>query len=109
MSAKIGHWAFLIGVALVIIAGFVPGLDTIKVVWTLVLLGLIVGILNVTAKETHEFLLASVALILAASAAGEMVELGRTMSVILRNIVLFVFPAALIVSLKIIWRLAEEA
>jgi len=109
MDSKTGHWAFLIGVVLAVIAGFVPNLQTPTVSWILVLLGLIVGFLNVTAKETQEFLIAAVALVLAANAAGDIVQLGRTMAIILENVVTFVFPAALLVALKTIWQLASEA
>jgi len=109
MEGKLGHWAFLIGVVLVVVAGFVPDLGHIKVKWTIVLLGLLVGLLNITSKETQEFLIAAIALILASNAAGSMVELGSTTVSILGNIVLFVFPAALVVAFKTVWRLASEA
>jgi len=109
MDAKTGHWAFLIGVILAIIAGFVPQLQTPTVTWVLVILGLIVGLLNITAKETQEFLIAAVALVIAADAAADIIALGLTSAVILGNVVTFVFPAALIVALKTIWSLASEA
>ena len=69
MDGKTGHWAFLIGFALAIIAGFVPQLQIPAVTWILVLLGLIVGFLNITAREVQEFLIAAVAVVIAASAA----------------------------------------
>ena len=108
MDGKTGHWAFLIGIVLAIIAGFVPQLQTPTVTWVLVLLGLIVGLLNITAKEIQEFLIASVALVIAADAAADIIALGLTMATILGNIVTFVFPAALLVALKAIWQLASE-
>ena len=108
MDGKTGHWAFLIGVVLAIIAGFVPQLQTPTVTWILVLLGLIVGLLNITAKEIQEFLIAAVALIIAASAASDIIALGLTMATILGNIVTFVFPAALLVALKTVWQLASD-
>jgi hypothetical protein len=108
MDGKTGHWAFLIGIVLAIIAGFVPQLQTPTVTWVLVLLGLIVGLLNITAKEIQEFLIAAVALVIAADAAADIIALGLTMAVILGNIVTFVFPAALLVALKAIWQLASE-
>ncbi len=107
MDGRTGHWAFLIGIVLAIIAGFVPQLQTPTVTWVLVLLGLIVGLLNITAKETQEFLIAAVGLVIAADAAADIIALGLTMSVILGNIVTFVFPAALLVALKAIWELAS--
>ena len=106
---KMGHWAFLIGVVLAIIAGFVPQLQTPTVTWILVLLGLVVGFLNVTAKETQEFLIAAVALVIAADAAADIIALGLTTSMILGNVVTFVFPAAGLVALKTVWQLASEA
>ncbi|MEM3154252.1 MAG: hypothetical protein QW165_01655 [Candidatus Woesearchaeota archaeon] len=109
MDGKAGHWAFLIGVVLAVITGFVPQLQTPTVTWILVLLGLIVGFLNITAKETQEFLVASIALLLAANSASGIVQLGLTTSVILSNVVTFVFPAALLVALKTIWQLASES
>lgn len=107
-DSKIGHWAFLIGVVLAVIAGFVPQLQSPKVAWVLVGLGLIVGLLNITARETEGFLVATVALILAADVAGDIIQLGYTAAVILGNVVTFVFPAVLIVSFKTIWQMASE-
>jgi len=105
--SKIGHWAFLIGVFLAVIAGFLPQLQTSMVSWVLILLGLVVGFLNITARETQEFLIAAVAVLVSASAAGNVVNLSYSLSVVLANVVTFVFPAALLVALKTVWHLAE--
>ncbi|PIN76292.1 hypothetical protein COV18_00055 [Candidatus Woesearchaeota archaeon CG10_big_fil_rev_8_21_14_0_10_37_12] len=107
-SGGFGHWAFLIGVVLAVIAGLVPQLGTPAVTWILVVLGLIVGLLNITGHETQEFLIATVALIIAASVAANMVQLGMVISKVLGNIVAFVSPAALLVALKAIWELARD-
>ncbi|VVB81516.1 Uncharacterised protein [uncultured archaeon] len=107
MDSKTGHWAFLIGVALAVIAGFVPALQKPSVTWILVLLGLIVGLLNITSKEVQEFLIATIALVVAASSAVNIFTTGSVMYMILANIVTFVFPASLIVALKAIWQLAS--
>lgn len=107
MDAKMRHWAFLIGVALAIIAGFVPELKIPTVSWILVLLGLIVGLLNITSKEVQEFLIAAVTLVIAANAASA-VNLGMTMTAVLENVVKFVFPAAFVVALKAVWQLASD-
>jgi hypothetical protein len=107
MDGKMGHWAFLIGIALSVIAGLVPQLQTPTVTWILVILGLIVGLLNITAREVTEFLVASIALVIAADAAADIIALGIVVATVLGNIVAFVFPAALLVSLKAIWSLAQ--
>ena len=107
-EAKVGHWAFLIGIVLAIIAGFVPQLQTPKVTLILALLGLVVGFLNITTKETQGFLIASVALVIAADAAADIISLGVLLSVILGNVVTFVFPATLLVAFTSVWKLASE-
>jgi len=103
---RAGHWAFLIGIALAMLAGLVPQMQTQAITWALVLLGLVVGLLNITAKETKEFLIACVALVIVADAAAPL--LGPVMAAILGNIVTFVFPAAFVVAFKSIWTLASE-
>ncbi len=107
MDGKIGTWAFVIGLILAVIAGLIPTLQTPAVIWALVILGLIVGFLNVTERETTEFLVATIALMLVGSA-GAIPVLGLMILSILGNIVAFVAPAALVVALKAIWALAEK-
>jgi len=101
--AKLGDWLFLIGILLAIVFAFItmPGLA-----WVLVVLGLIVGLLNVTAKESTGFLVATVALMFSA---GSLNLLGfAILTKILVNVVIFVAPASLIVALKAIFALASK-
>jgi hypothetical protein len=107
MDAKIGHWAFIVGILLAIIAGLIPTLQTSTVTWILVILGLVVGLLNISAKETTEFLIAVVALLIVGSA-GAIPALGGIVLAILANVVALSAPAALIVALKAIYALAAE-
>ncbi|MBD3260032.1 hypothetical protein GF371_05410 [Candidatus Woesearchaeota archaeon] len=106
---KIGHYAFLLGVILAIIVGFFPDIVAYSAL-ILVILGLIVGFLNVTAKETHGFLVASIALMVAGGAGLGVIGwgIGGYLVSILTNIVIFVAPAAIVVALKTIIALAEE-
>lgn len=110
---QIGGYAFLLGVLIAIIAALVT-LDMVMVYTLLVVLGLIVGFLNVTDKETTSFLVASVALILTASATAPLAsvptggEYLAYVSSIMANIALFVAPAALIVALKAVWKMASS-
>lgn len=107
MDHRIGHWGFIVGIVLAVLAGIVPEIQTATIVWTLVVLGLLVGVLNITARETTEFLVATMTLLLVGSV-GALPALGMIVTNILSNIVAFVAPAALIVSLKSIWVLAQE-
>jgi len=104
----LGHWSFLAGVLLAFLAGLIPALQTTTMIWILAFLGLIVGLLNITARETAEFLLAAVALIICADAAKSILPLGNVVFYILSNVVAFVFPAALLVALRTIWFLAKS-
>ena len=107
MDSKIGSWAFILGILISIVAGLIPAWQTPTLIWVLVLLGLVVGFLNITAKETTEFLVATLTLLLIGSA-GAIPALGIVVLSILANIVAFVAPAALIVALKSIWVLAQK-
>lgn len=104
---KIGTWAFLIGVLIAVVAGLIPTLPATQVAWVLVILGLVVGFLNVRAKEAQEFLVACIAILIVAGMGG-LPPLGRTLGAILTNIIAFVAPAAILVALKEIWALAED-
>jgi len=65
--------------------------------------------LNVTLKETTEFLITAIALILAGAVnVGSVPVVGDTLRVILGNIVVFVVPAAVLVALRAIWVLAQR-
>ena len=109
MDKKTGHYAFLVAVVLAVLAGLVPALQVDWVVWALIILGLIVGFLNITAKETTEFLVATIALMLVGSAGLEVIPTaGMIIKTILLNILAIVVPAAMVVSLKAIYALAEE-
>ena len=111
MDSRLGHWAFIVGILITVIAGLVPAWQTNTVVWILIILGLVVGLLNITAKETVEFLVATIALLAVGSIVTNVqitVSLGDILAAILKNISLFVAPAALVVSLNAIYELARK-
>jgi len=101
--AKLGDWLFLIGILLAIVFAFVK---VPSLMWVLVVLGLIVGLLNVTEKESTRFLVATIALMFSAGS----LNLLRIayLTEILVNAVVFVAPAALVVALKEIFALAAK-
>ena len=111
--AKIGEWAFIIGAFLAILLGFVPAQYMGIATLVLVVLGLIVGLLNVTAKETTSFLVASIALIATGGAAASLkvippAMLGDFLASAVMNLGAFVAPAAIVVALKAIMALAKD-
>ncbi|MBU0461818.1 MAG: hypothetical protein KJ574_04490 [Nanoarchaeota archaeon] len=108
MKQNVGHYAFIIGVILAIIAGIVVTANP-WVVLALVVLGLIVGFMNVTAKETTEFLVAAIALIAAGTANLTVIPyIGAYLTSILGYISVFVAPAAIVVALKAVKDLASH-
>jgi hypothetical protein len=107
---KIAHYTFFVGLLIAIVAGLFRNLiSTEALVTTLVILGFIVGLFNLTAKETLPFLMASIALMLAGIVnLGLIPGVGLYLRSILSNIVVFVVPGAIIVGMKTIWKLASD-
>jgi len=103
---KIGNWAFIVGVLLAIIAGFVA---IPQITLILVVLGVIVGLLNVSAKETEGFLLAAIALGIAGSAnLSSIPGVGPALTALLGNVRVLVAPAIVIVALKALYDTASS-
>jgi hypothetical protein len=108
---KIGELAFLVGVLIAILVGlFQQGVATGTLATILVILGIIVGFLNISAKETTPYLVAAIALLAASGASGfiSIWVIGSYLVAMLGNIALFVAPAAVIVALKTIITLAKK-
>ncbi len=107
---RVAHYTFFAGLLVAIIAGFFRNLFAPEVlVTTLVSLGFIVGLFNLTAKETTPFLLAAIALMLAGIVnLGLIPGVGPYLRSILSNIVVFVVPGAILLGMKTIWKLARE-
>jgi zinc transporter ZupT len=102
----IGKWAFIIGLVLAVLAGifFQPG----WAIWVLAILGVIVGLLNVTAEETRGFLLASIALTLSATALNTLPVIGAVLSYVLPFVVAFVAGGMIVVALKELFQTARR-
>jgi hypothetical protein len=107
---KVGKAAFVIGLIIAVIAG-IFGASTGWVPLALVVLGLIVGFLNITEEEVNDFLIAAIALILVGTIGGGLSTIptiGDYLAAIVADIAVFVVPAALVVSLKAVWSLAKD-
>ena len=111
MDKKIGHYAFIVGIIIAILAGLFPDARESSAILLLVL-GLIVGFMNVTGKETQGFLIASIALLVAGGAANFALiswqGMGGIIEIILANITRFVAPAAVVVAVRAVFNLAEQ-
>ena len=108
---KLGHIAFVGGVLIAIIAGLLQTTSTFFA-FSLLLLGIVVGFLNISTKEVTPFLVAAIALIVAGSADFQVLNvifnpLGSVMKSIFANIQIFVAPVAIVVAIKSIIDLAR--
>jgi len=116
VDQRLGSWAFILGVIIAIIAGIAGGMVVEYSGWItliLVILGLIVGFLNISDKEINGFLIASIALIAVGTANLSFMNqliplLGDILQSMVRNVAIFVAPAALVVSLKAVYNLAAK-
>lgn len=107
-SNVLGGWAFLIGVILALVVG-IGLLETSPVITLiLVLIGILIGLLNVTKEEVNSFLISGAVLIIASalgnSELGNIRFLGTTMSALLAIFV----PATIVVAIKNVFKLARQ-
>jgi len=113
----IGRWAFIVFVIIAVLAGLAAGLGGRAALgWVsliMVILGIIVGLTNLTEKEAIPFLTAVIALLVANSGQVFLVidevakPLGTIINSILSNVAAFVAPAAILLAVKAIYNLAK--
>lgn len=113
-----GNLSFLFGALIAVIIGMLSpnasgtGLPTLTLTSLLILLGLVVGFLNITHRETNQFLLASVSLVIVSAIGGGVIGqvqfIGRYVESVLVAIVTFVIPAAIVVAVKTIYAIEEN-
>jgi hypothetical protein len=108
----IGSWAFLIGVLLSIMLGIVGTVSSIQIgsTWTifLVIIGLIIGLLNVTGEETDSFLMAGLVLIISGFFGQSVVSPVEVLSRTLIHLLTIFVPAVIIVSIKKVFSIAYD-
>ncbi len=106
-SEKLGAWSFILGIVIAVLVSLLS-LDAPLLMAVLVVLGSIVGLLNVNDKDTTHFLVAVIALAAAGNANVDLIPVvGTQLQNILRNVGVFVAPAAVIVALKAIYEMAS--
>jgi ATP synthase protein I len=107
---RIGGYAFLLGLLLSIIFALIPSINTSNwVPIVLLVLGIIIGLLNIEDKNITLFLLASIVLIAtSATPLNTLPIVGSFLQKLILNFVNFVMPAALIVSVVAIIRIANS-
>jgi len=108
----IGSWSFLIGVILAVLLGLgYTGPYQTTILWVVFLLGIVVGLLNISLQEVSGFLTSGTVLVLV-SFLGVQVGVFDAVAPVIRNILrgiltLFV-PATIIVALKAVFVFARK-
>ncbi len=96
---SLSGWAFLIGVLIAIVLGFIGNLNPTWL-FILVIIGLVVGLLNVTGREMQPFLMSGAVLIIASAfGSSAMSSIPRLAGVFDALLTIFV-PATIIVAIK---------
>ena len=112
MMSKVGFFAFILGFILAIVAGIIKaanGHEYTAILIILIVMGVLIGLLNITAKETMLFLLATIGLIVAGSVFGPLtlLSLGKYLDSILGYVAALMAPAAVVVAFKALWNASK--
>ena len=115
LYTKIGHYAFILGVIIAVLAGLASGanigLPNEGIIALLMVFGAVVGGLNIGTKEVTQFLVAVIAIAMAGMLAPQLGtflgDLGPYLYWPLKNIVAFAVPAGIIVALKTFYTTAS--
>lgn len=115
MKGLIGKWAFVIGVLIAVLFGIFGQVDAVgqlavPIVVILVILGLVIGLLNIKAKEATPFLLAGISLLIATSFGMNVFGTDAVSKLIVRvlqAILIIVVPAVIIVALREVFAMAQ--
>jgi len=103
----IGAWAFLIGVVIAIVVGLI-GISNQALVITLVVIGLIVGLLNIADDEAKPFLMSSVVLVIVSALGQAALNIIPKMSETLGALLILFVPAAVVVAIRNVFSLAKS-
>ncbi|NVJ64967.1 MAG: hypothetical protein HWE16_00645 [Gammaproteobacteria bacterium] len=105
---KIGSIAFLVGLVLAVVGAFV---DVSWFAALLVVIGLVVGFLNVSGGESRRFLISAIAFLMASTALypiDNLLGLGGVVGEIMHNIGYMVGAAALLVALMSLFDMSKD-
>lgn len=104
---KIGSWAFIIGIVLSILSGF----WVLDAIWTsaLIIMGLLVGFLNIQSKDATKFLWLAVSLVIVSTFGGPILaNVWDVLQRMLNALIVFIIPTTLIVAIKEVFILANK-
>ena len=106
--STVGFWAFIVGLILAVVGGIVLPQNFIIII-VLIILGLIVGFLNITAKEILLFLVATIALVVVGNVFAPLtvLDIGKILGSMLSYVATLMAPAAIIAAIKALWSVGK--
>lgn len=108
-QSNMGRWAFIVGLLIAVLLGFVTFAYASLV---LVILGVIVGFLNVTDKEASGFLIAVIALMVVGVAGLQALSVLGTLytwiEMVLTSFTVFVAAASVVVAIKVLFETGKN-
>lgn len=110
----IGAWAFLVGIILAIVSGFLLGSGKVDMTtnsWftmTLGIVGLIVGLVNVVEKEVNSFLYSGIILIITSFFGLSIMATIPFASEMLASLLIIFVPAVIVVAIRNVFNLAKD-
>ncbi len=104
--ALVGKGSVAVGLVIAVVGGL--GIEQAWFGWALAVLGLIVGYFNVTDDESHTFLVAAIALILAAEALSGIPAVGSVLTDIIANLVMLLGGAVVVVTGKSLFAVMKD-
>jgi hypothetical protein len=117
IMSKVGVWSYIAGIIIAAIVGIVSifgnaGLP-IWAVGLLAVLGVIVGLLNISDDEVQQFLLASIAFVVASSGMAAVFgsfdnQVFDGLQVFMSAVAIFTAPGALVVAFKALYQVASD-
>ncbi|MBT4166444.1 hypothetical protein HOE04_05380 [archaeon] len=111
-TEQIGKWALIAGLLVAILAAFVTYFKPSTILVTLFIIGLIIGFLNISQRETTSFLIAAIALLAVSGSLGALATLHQTTTNylvdILSNFTAIISAAALVVSIKVVFKASKD-
>jgi hypothetical protein len=121
--SKVGIWAFIIGLVLAVILALVSAFGGAgEPAWAIAVLGalgILVGLLNITASEVQKFLIAAIALIVSLGKLNDLFDklavtlVGTTaiwggLGTFVSLVTVFMAPAAVVVAIQALFQLARD-
>lgn len=118
-----GAWAFLAGVVLALVLGIIPSLFTTSlgglntaILALLVILGMVIGFVNVSPKDVNTFLMAAVSLVIVSFAGASGIRgieflniaIGNIVSSTLGALLVLLVPATIVVAIKSLFSIAQD-